>query len=103
MRQQRISPYYGRGEVQQTDCPKCDIEDGLFIRLCPLHQSAPQLLAACQDLLGSDKDFAVPEDAQEELRCIGCGRLQGDLDSNQCESDDCPRFLARQAITAATK
>ncbi len=31
-----------------TDCEKCLIEDDMFIRLCPIHKAAPELLAACE-------------------------------------------------------
>lgn len=69
-----------------------------------VYAAAPLLLQAVKDLLGDEPgapvhDFAVND--QDELTCLGCGRDQGDLDINVCESDDCPRFQARQAIAQA--
>lgn len=39
-------------ERAATDCEMCQIESDLFIRLCPMHAAAPELLAAVQTALG---------------------------------------------------
>ena len=36
--------------IVKTDCEYCAIESDLFIRLCPLHSSAPELLAALKEV-----------------------------------------------------
>lgn len=37
--------------MTQTDCEKCTIEQDLFIRLCPIHKAAPELLEAIEGFL----------------------------------------------------
>ena len=58
--------------------------------------AAPELLEALKDLLGD-----IPTiDARMDHTCSACGR---DMFRGQetCESDDCPRVMARAAIAKA--
>ena len=41
-------------EQIQTDCELCTIEQDLFIRLCPKHKAAPELLEALKSICSDD-------------------------------------------------
>lgn len=62
-----------------------------------LFLAAPALLKACKDLLGDSPEITLAG------TCRFCGRdySHPKPKSSQCESDDCPAFLARDAIKAS--
>ena len=71
--------------------------------MCPLHTAAPAMYEALTNLL-PEEDIVSTDNGPDE--CRWCGRTYPDNDNEGelqvlCTSDDCPGYMARQAIAQA--